>query len=54
MPALGLTERYGAYLAVGQIVSCCVFIMHFASGQEIVRDFENEKTISFELMLPIP
>lgn len=53
MPALGASSDFGAYLSVSQVVSVGVFLAVFAS-KLVVDDFEKERSIAYELILPLP
>jgi ABC-type polysaccharide/polyol phosphate export permease len=52
MPQLGTSSKYGALLAIGQIVSSGIFLMYHASSS-LVGDFEHTRVVAYELMLPI-
>lgn len=53
MPLLGINHSYGSFMLVGATISMCLF--HTINrGCEIVMDFENTKSINYDLILPFP
>lgn len=53
LPKMGVSLEYGALIAVGWISSIGIFEA-FDAGVLMVVDYENNRTSSFELMLPLP
>ena len=52
LPTLGMTVQFGSLLAVGHVVSSAVFSTYNAA-MVISNDLSNEKTILFDLTLPM-
>jgi len=52
-PLIGLAQTFGAYIAVGAIVSC-IFWDTWATATGFISDIEGEKTIEYFLTLPLP
>ena len=52
-PQLGMNKEYGAFIAVGTIVSCA-FFLSWADNICFVSDLEGQRTIDYYLTLPIP
>lgn len=52
-PSLGMASSYGSLIAVGHIVSSGVFLC-YAAAMVLTSDFQNDRVINYELMLPLP
>ncbi len=52
-PSLGMSSTYGSLIAVGHIVSSGVFLC-YAAAMVLTSDFQNDRVINYELMLPLP
>src|SRR5579885_3453477 len=53
MPLLGLTNDYGVFQLAGLVASAGLFEF-FPSVMNLVADFEGDRLISYQLILPIP
>lgn len=53
LPELGLTTKFGSLLAVGQVVSCGIFLS-YSAAVVLTKDLDGDSVITFELMLPLP
>lgn len=52
MPAMGLPSDFGAFMIGGTIVSMCGY-MTYLNSCEFVADLDGDRSISYELTLPI-
>lgn len=52
LPALGLPDSYGIFMFAGSLAMAGLFEV-FPGAMALVNDFENEKTILYQLSLPI-
>ena len=53
LPYLGMTRSYSSMVLIGSIVSCGIFEI-FGNTSIMVADITGEKTISYQLTLPLP
>lgn len=53
LPFLGMTRSYSSMVLIGSIVSCGIFEI-FSNTSIMVADITGEKTISYQLTLPLP
>lgn len=53
MPQFGLPEYFGSFMLVGSIIGMCFNSPSTYSG-DLTADLEGPKTISYELILPLP
>ncbi len=52
LPKMGLTSSFGSLLALGHLVSSGIFLT-YSAAMVMASDFSGDKTIAFELMMPI-
>ena len=52
MPQLGTSTKYGALLALGQLVSSGIFLMYHSSSS-LISDFEQTKVAAYDFALPV-
>lgn len=53
LPKLGMTPSYASMVLIGTILSCAVFEI-FGNTSIMISDLDGEKTISYQLTLPLP
>jgi hypothetical protein len=53
LPYLGITQAYGSMTLIASIVSCGVFEC-FGNTSMTISDLDGDKTISYQLTLPLP
>ena len=53
MPMLGLSNDYGIFQMAGLVASAGLFEI-FPNVMNLISDFEGDKLISYELILPVP
>ena len=53
LPKLGISTAFGGFVCSGHITTLAIFSVYHAA-MILVSDFKNNKTINFELMLPLP
>lgn len=51
-PFLGMTEKFGAYCAIGTIVSCAVFRV-FTYASTLLADLESANIVGYYITLPL-
>lgn len=52
-PKLGMIQSYGSMMLIASIVSCSVFEV-FGNASMFVADLDGERTITYQLTLPLP
>lgn len=53
LPAIGINKSYGAMMLIASIATCGVFQI-FGNAAFFVGDIDGDKTISYQLTLPLP
>jgi ABC-2 type transport system permease protein len=53
LPKLGMMQSYGSMVLIGSIASCGIFEI-FGNASIMVADLDGERTISYQLTLPLP
>lgn len=54
LPYLGMPADYGAFMIVSSLVMMCYSTTNWRDGIELVSDIQGDRSVSYELTLPIP